>query len=216
MRRERSDEAEPRSRHRLGVPLVVAASYVSGAVPVMNTAARLVRGVDLRAVGSGTVSGTALARGPGLRALGEAGALAVAKRVDGPSPAGRRRPVLQAVAGAATIVGHDWSAFLGGAGGRGIAPAVGVLLATEPLGVPALLGALVAGRFARQSGIGTLVGLAGLVPIAGLRRGRAGILLVAGLAVPMVAKRLTGNAPPAAGAGPAVYLWRLLLDRDCP
>jgi glycerol-3-phosphate acyltransferase PlsY len=208
-----------RIRRRPGevpAPVVVVGSYVAGALPVMYVAARLTRGVDLRTIGTGTVSGTGLHQVAGFPALAVAGVVDVAKGAIGPALAGGGRPSLQALAAAASITGHNWSVFLHGAGGRGIAPTLGTLVATEPMGLPVLLGGLAAGRLVHQSGIGTLVGLAGLAPTLSARRGSAGRLLLAGLATPMLLKRLLGNATPPPGSGPLVYLWRLLLDRDRP
>src|SRR5207237_775868 len=124
-------------------------------IPFSNIASRRTRGVDLREVGSGTVSGTALYRVAGFTPLAVAGVLDVSKGAVGPLLAGRRRPLLAAVAGGAAVVGHNWSPWLRGAGGRGIAPAFGSLLATAPTGVPVLAAGLVAGRLARRPGLGS-------------------------------------------------------------
>src|SRR3954451_5465687 len=109
--------------------VVLAAAYLAGAVPFSNLMAKRRRGVDLRAVGSGTVSGTSLYEVAGFGALALAGVCDVAKGAVGPALAGRDRPARQATACAAAVAGHNWSRFLGGAGGRGISPAIGALAA---------------------------------------------------------------------------------------
>src|SRR2546423_4428071 len=115
-------------------PLVVlSAAYVSGAIPFSNLMATRRRGVDLRDVGSGTVSGTSLYQVAGFGALAVAGICDIAKGAVGPALAGRDRPVLQAAACGVAVVGHNWSPFLGGAGGRGVSPAVGALRAAAPV-----------------------------------------------------------------------------------
>ncbi|HEV2368845.1 MAG TPA: glycerol-3-phosphate acyltransferase, partial [Acidimicrobiales bacterium] len=54
-------------------------AYLTGAVPFSNLFASRLAGVDLRKVGSGTVSGTGLYRVAGFRPLAVAGVLDVAK-----------------------------------------------------------------------------------------------------------------------------------------
>src|SRR5207248_6480030 len=85
---------------------VVAAAYVAGAIPFSNLMAKQRRGVDLRTVGSGTVSGTSLYEVAGFGALALAGICDVVKGAVGPALAGRDRPALQAVACAAAVAGH--------------------------------------------------------------------------------------------------------------
>jgi acyl phosphate:glycerol-3-phosphate acyltransferase len=97
---------------------------LAGAVPWSQLLARR-RGVDLRSVEGGTVSGTALYRVAGFAPLALAGSLDVAKGAIGPAVATRARPALAATTAAAAVAGHNWSVFLHGAGGRGISPAIG-------------------------------------------------------------------------------------------
>jgi glycerol-3-phosphate acyltransferase PlsY len=125
----------------------------------------------------------------------------------------RDRPLLAAVAGGAAVAGHNWSPWLRGAGGRGIAPSLGALLVTAPAGAAALLTGLVAGRLTRQTGLGSLLGLVALVPLLSRTNGRRGAAAGACIAVPMVAKRLAGNRP-VEGDRRSVYLNRLLFDND--
>jgi acyl phosphate:glycerol-3-phosphate acyltransferase len=193
---------------------VVLAGFGAGSIPFSNVASRRTRGVDLRDVGSGTVSGTALYRVAGFTPLAVAGVLDVGKGALGPLLAGRGRPLLAAVAGGAAVVGHNWSPWLGGAGGRGIAPALGSLLATAPPGVPVLAAGLIAGRLLRQTGLGSFVALAALVPVLTRTSGRRGAVAGACIAVPMAAKRLAGNRRLAGPARPRAYLRRLLFDND--
>jgi len=193
----------------LGI-LVVA--FLLGSVPWSNVAARLTRGVDLRAVGNGTVSGTALYRVAGFPALAVAGILDVAKGAVGPVLAGGDRPVVAALAGAAAVAGHNWSPFLRGAGGRGIAPALGALLVLAWPGAVLVLLGLVVGRALRQTGLASFVAEVLLAPV---------LLVVdptaagAGLAISvvMLAKRALGNARPAR-RDLRTYATRLLFDRD--
>src|SRR5439155_7799056 len=109
-------------------PVVVGAAYLAGAIPFSNLMARRARGVDLRSVGTGTVSGTSLHEVAGFVPLAVAGICDVAKGAVGPAPAARDRPGPAAAPAAAGVAGHNWSPFLNGAGGRGISPALGALL----------------------------------------------------------------------------------------
>jgi glycerol-3-phosphate acyltransferase PlsY len=193
---------------------VVLAGYGAGSVPFSNIAARRTRGVDLREVGSGTVSGTALYRVAGFTPLAVAGVLDVSKGALGPALAGRRRPVLAAVAGGAAVAGHNWSPWLGGAGGRGIAPALGALLATAPEGALVLLAGLVGGRLTRQTGLGSFLAVALLAPVLAWRAGGRGAAAGTCIAIPMLAKRVVGNAPAGPERRARRYLLRLLFDRD--
>lgn len=183
-------------------------------MPFSGLAARLVAGVDLRHTGTGTVSGTGLFEAAGFGPLAVAGSLDVAKGAVGPLLAGRR-PVLAALSGGAAVAAHNWSPLLGGAGGRGISPALGATLACAPEGTVVLGAALGIGRLVRQTALSCLVGMVLLFPVLWRRRGAPGIVLAASLTLPMVAKRLAGNRPPAPGPGRCrVLLWRFLFDCD--
>lgn len=196
----------------MGVSLTVAAGFVAGSIPFSNVAARRARGVDLREVGTGTVSGTSLYRVAGFVPLAIAGVFDVAKGALGPLLAGDR-PLLAAVAGGAAVAGHNWSPFLRGAGGRGVAPALGALLVNAWPGVIVIAAAMITGRAVHQTGLATFIGVLALVTLLALFDGSAGAVAGGAIALPMLAKRMLGNAPPTDARVPA-YLTRLVLDRD--
>ena len=189
----------------------VAASYLVGAVPFSQILGRR-HGVDLRVVGTGTVSGTGLYRATGPAQLVVAGILDVAKGCVGPLLVGPGTPAAAVAAGAA-VAGHNWSVFLAGSGGRGISPAMGALLVTAPVGTVVLAAGLAGGRFAGETALGCAAADAALVPVVTRTSGRVAGRAAAAVLVPMVLKRLAGNEPPAR-PGVATYLARLLLDRD--
>lgn len=189
-------------------------AYLVGSVPFSNIAARLLRGVDLRRVGAGTVSGTGLYRVAGFGPLAAAGSLDVAKGAVGPLLAGRDRPVLAALAGGAAVVGHDWSPLLGFSGGRGVSPALGSLAVNAPAGVAVLGAGLAAGRLARRTSLGCFVAYLALVPVLARVHGRRGALAGLAVLVPIVAKRLAGNAPPTGPERRRVLWNRLVHDQD--
>lgn len=188
-------------------------SYLAGAVPFSNLAARLRAGVDLREVGTGTVSGTGLFAVAGPGPLAVAGIADVAKGAVGVALAGADRPVLAAAAGGAAVCGHDWSVFLGGAGGRGISPAMGALAVRHRPGAAVLLAGLALGRVLRQTGLASFVAALAVPPVLARTHGRDGALAGAAVVGPMLVKRVLGNRPPET-PGPSVRMARLVLDRD--
>jgi hypothetical protein len=95
--------------------IALAVGYLLGSIPVGFLVVRLSRGLDVRRVGSGRTGGTNVLRAAGWGAavatgLGDAlkGAAAVwlTRALEGP-------PLLQALAGFAAVVGHNYSVFLG-------------------------------------------------------------------------------------------------------
>ncbi len=201
----------------VGAAGILLLSFAVGSVPTANLFARASRGVDLREVGSGTVSGTSLYRVAGFLPLAAAGILDIAKGALGPLLAGTGRPVLAALAGGAAVAGHNWSPFLRGAGGRGIAPALGALLVNAWVGAVLLLAGLTVGRLVHHTGLGSLVAELSLTPVLALTDGRDGVIAGLAIAVPMLAKRVVGNSRPVTGPGRGrgrVYLHRLLFDND--
>jgi glycerol-3-phosphate acyltransferase PlsY len=192
---------------------IVVLSFLLGSLPTTWLFARRLRHVDLREVGSGTVSGTSLYRVTGFTTLAVAGIIDIVKGAVGPLLA--PTAVVAALAGGAAVVGHNWSPFLRGAGGRGIAPALGALLATAWPGAVVLVLGMVLGRFVHQTAIGTLVALVLLTPVLAVWGGSVGALTGAAIAVPMLLKRVLGNSPPRAADGRGrVYAYRLLYDHD--
>lgn len=186
----------PKAAPRLGVAAILGSSFLAGSVPFSQLAARHFAGADLRRVGTGTVSGTALYQVAGFGPLAAAGVLDVAKGAIGPLLAGRDRPALASAATAAAIAGHNWSPWLRGAGGRGLSPALGATLALAPEGT-ALLGAgMAGGRLLRSSGLVTFLCALGLVPLLGVRRGRRGAGVAVAVLAPMIVKRAMGNRAP--------------------
>jgi acyl phosphate:glycerol-3-phosphate acyltransferase len=191
----------------------VAGGFLAGSIPVSNVAARRAAGLDLRDVGSGTVSGTGLYEVAGFPALALAGIVEVAKGAVGPLIAGVDEPVVAAVAAGAAVTGHDWSPFLRGSGGRGISPAMGALLPRAPAGAAVLLAGLALGRLAGETALGSLVADLALVPVVRRVHGRQAGWSAAAVLVPIVAKRLAGNRAPLERSA-ATYFSRLVFDRD--
>ena len=111
------------------------AAYLIGSIPTGAIVARVYRNVDITRVGSQRTGATNAARalGPGAGAvvlIGDflKGALAVwlAQQIVGTSAA-------LALAGFFSVVGHIWSVFLLGRGGRGVVTGLGGLAVISPV-----------------------------------------------------------------------------------
>lgn len=192
--------------------LVLVVAYLAGAVPFSFLVARRVAGRDLREHDTGTVSGTGLYEVAGFWPMVVGGVLDVAKGAVGPLLAGDR-PVLAAIAAAVAVAGHDWSPFLGWAGGRGISPAIGGLAVVAWPGSLVLLAGLGLGRLASQTGLGSFVAQATLPSVTAVTFGVPGAVGGGAVVAVLWTKRLAGNRPPVR-RDRRVWLSRLLLDRD--
>ena len=118
----------------LTVLLAALLGYLFGAVPFGWIFVRLTKGMDLRHVQSGRTGGTNAMRAAGpivgaLTAIGDvlkgAAAIWLARFIFGGRVSDELLPWIEVVVGAATIVGHNWSVFLGWRGGAGTGPNVG-------------------------------------------------------------------------------------------
>jgi glycerol-3-phosphate acyltransferase PlsY len=147
------------------------AAYLAGAIPVSNIVARLTHHVDLRQVGSGTVSPSNLYRVAGLWPTVLAGLFEVGKGAIGPALSIRQPLWAISLAGFLAVTGHNWSPFLKGGGGRGLSTATGALAVVAWPGVVVLCAGLLAGAAARHIYVGMSIALAALVPVLFLLRG---------------------------------------------
>jgi glycerol-3-phosphate acyltransferase PlsY len=138
-----------------------ALAYVAGSIPFGLVIARA-KGIDIRAVGSGNIGATNVAR-----ALGKAWAIVVllldAAKGFVPVKVGQHlglSPRAVAVAGVAAVVGHMFTIFLRGKGGKGVATSLGVALAMSPVAALCAFGVyVVAYGLTRLSSVGSLLGI---------------------------------------------------------
>lgn len=150
----------------LTLALCAAGGYLLGSIPFGLILSRIAGYGDIRAIGSGNIGATNVLR-TGNKPLalltlildGGKGALAVLVTVSLlPLPAA-------AVAAGGAMLGHTFPVWLGFKGGKGVATALGVLLALAwPVGVAACATWLVVALVFRISSLSALVALA-LAPI---------------------------------------------------
>jgi glycerol-3-phosphate acyltransferase PlsY len=162
----------------IGGLALVLIGYLIGALPFGMLAGRVAGGVDLRQTGSRRTGATNTLRTLGWRWATAVllldiakGAVAVllARSLYMAGPPGSPEWV-QAAAGVAAVVGHNWSAFIGLRGGRGVATSGGGMLVISPLTLLVVvpLAALVIWQ-TRYVSLGSLVaGVAAPVVTAGL------------------------------------------------
>ncbi|WP_437934631.1 glycerol-3-phosphate 1-O-acyltransferase PlsY [Sorangium sp. So ce341] len=139
-------------------------AYLLGAIPTGYLFARFVKGVELRAMGSGNIGATNVLRAfgwrPGLAVL--AADMAKGALVAGPlaswlsaAPGGW----VAAAGGLAAVLGHDYTVFLGMRGGKGVATSCGVLLVLAPRATLATLAVFaIVVRATRMVSAGSLAG----------------------------------------------------------
>ena len=124
---------------------LIALAYLVGSLSPSVLLGKWLKGVDVREHGSGNPGTTNAIRVLGARLGGVVLALDVLK---GFLPVLLARyaagPVVVVLVATAALVGHNWSLFLRGRGGKGVATGAGTILAMMPLTLMALVAAFLA------------------------------------------------------------------------
>jgi glycerol-3-phosphate acyltransferase PlsY len=146
--------------------VAVVLGYLLGGVPSGLVAVRLVKGIDVRRVGSGRTGATNAYRaggpwGLGLTALGDLlkgiAVVWAARFLMMFAPHPHWTPWVEALAGVAAVAGHNWSIWLGFRGGAGTATTVGVLAAMNLyVAIGLAVVALLAIGLARMASVGSI------------------------------------------------------------
>lgn len=149
--------------------LLLLVCYLIGSIPTAFLIGRASRGVDIRSIGDGNMGARNTTRTLGLwfgvivgsvDFLKGAGALLLVRHFHSP-------PIFEILAGAMTVLGHDFPILVGFRGGQGLAASLGILSVIMP--APCLLGlatfgtAFIATRhfdFSAGMGLALIVGLA--------------------------------------------------------
>jgi glycerol-3-phosphate acyltransferase PlsY len=140
----------------------VIAAYLLGSTPVGYLLGRA-WGVDVLRKGSGRTGGTNVLRSAGITAALFTGALDVGKGtlavcLAGWLVPGSNGPLAQVLAGAAVILGHNYSIFLGFRGGAGVGTSLGALGSLYwPAAVALIVLLLTVILLTRYASIGSLV-----------------------------------------------------------
>jgi glycerol-3-phosphate acyltransferase PlsY len=172
------------------VPLVMVASFLIGSVPVAGLVGRRLAGIELTRTGSRSVTTTNLLLTVGPRLGGFVGCAEVGKGVVAARLSAGQRPVARGIAGAFVIAGHNWSPFLRGSGGRGIAPAIGVLGVLDRPAACVLAAGPVVGIATRRPVPAMTVATVLTVPIVAMVSGRQAVVTVATVLAPVAVKSL--------------------------
>lgn len=199
----------------LKTAFVLAYAYVLGSINASYIVGRLLKGIDLRRVGSGTVGASNVWYHVGKFWFFPIGVFDVF--VKGMTSVVIARALdldvsVQAGAALLAVVGHNWSIFLGLQGGRGVAPTVGTLLALGRLELAAFVVIGTAGwQLTGSAAVWVLVAFASL-PVLALWWDRPTpiVLYMLGLALATVVKRLASNS---LGRVEGVSFGRLMLNR---
>lgn len=202
--------------------LLCLGAYVWGSLSPSYLIARWRWGIDLRRYGSGNVGSSNLGEQLGLAWKIIAGLADVFK---GFAPAALVRWLgldLTAIVliSLATLVGHNWSLFLGFTGGRGIAVTLGLLCVWDLRLVLFLLICFALPHALGWGGLISMLALALLAPVAWVLQTPLPVIWGCGLIAVLIAlKRLEANRLPlpADAREKRAVLWRRLwLDRDVP
>ena len=166
------------------------AAYLCGSVPFGLLIVRAASGKDVRAVGSGNIGATNVARAAGrsaaivtllLDALKGFAPVWLAARSPGAPP------LLAPLCAFAAVLGHCFPVWLRFRGGTGVATGLGVALALAPWAALAGAGVWLAlYKLFRISSVGSLAGVAVALAVAALTASRYAVYGVAGVAALIV------------------------------
>ena len=158
------------------LPLLIPVGFLAGSIPFGFLVGKA-RGVDIRKSGSGNIGATNVGRLLGkkwfylvffLDVLKSCLMLVIARLLIGPGPHPPQVYVLWLAIGAAALVGHIFTPWLGFKGGKGVATGFGVMLGIFPYyTIPGLIGLatfIAVYKSSRYISLASMIG-AGLFPV---------------------------------------------------
>ena len=134
----------------LSIAVSIICSYLLGAIPTGYLAGRILKGIDIRQHGSKNMGATnvmrTLGKGPGIAVLLIDILKGILPLVVFANVFGLDQPLVLVAIGVMSVIGHNWTVFLGFKGGKGVATSLGVLigLAIEIAGIRPVLGLTIA------------------------------------------------------------------------
>lgn len=200
--------------------LLILGAYLLGSVPASYLMGRLLKGMDLRQYGSGTVGGSMVWEHVGRWAVVPVAVFDVGKAA---LPAWLALHLglgtfVAIAAGLAAVTGHNWPIYLRFVGGRGMATFAGVLLIIFPWGAVWMLAFLAIGYKLGDSAPWFLACLMTMPFFAFFVGAWEGVAVLCGaMLIVTLLKRLEANRRPLPPPGTErwrVISRRLLLDRD--
>jgi len=200
--------------------LLIVFGYLLGSIPIAYVAGRLIKNIDLRQYGSGTVSGSMVYEHVGGWVVVPVGLFDIAKGAI-PTWLGLQLglgELVSVTAGMAAVLGHNWPLYLRFTGGRGLSPYMGLMLVIFPWGAVWVLAFSCVGFLLGDSAPWALASLLTTPILVYILDGPIpAIWAVAGMLLITLAKRLEANRRPLPTVKEKrrqVILLRLLFDRD--
>lgn len=194
-------------------PVLLVGAYLLGAIPFAQVMGRI-NGFDLREFGSRNVGAGNLTRATGWQWGTLAAILDGMKGLLPVLLAGQMGlgPGASGIAGIMAVIGHNWSVFLRGRSGRGLATSAGLMVGLDPVLLVWTTGWSLAG-WRIGGGVAGFLGW-GLLPIVSIALGRPATesLVLLLLSAVVLGRRMQGNVDTVRGFRPA--LLRAVYDSD--
>jgi len=202
----------------LAAAAVIVFAYVLGSIPVAFLVARATKGVDIRAYGSGNVGASNIWQSVSKALVVPVGLAQIGQGLAGPGVAALldMDEGVQVAAAVAAVLANDWNPWLGFTGGRGVGATIGALIILSPPALFAFIIISLAGVALRAIPQGVGLALLSAPIVAAVAAAHVIVILgCALLAVIALVKRVLANEAPAPDLErPAVYVNRLIYDRD--
>jgi len=200
--------------------LLIILAYLLGSIPTAYIVGYLIKRVDLRNYGSGTVSGSMVYEHINRWIVVPVGIFDIAKGAVPTWLAGYLGlgEVVAVLAGLSAVIGHNWPIFLNFTGGRGLSPYLGMMLVIFPWGSLWLIIFLAVGFLLGDSAPWALAGILTTPVIVIMLHGEMEAAIAAlGMLIITLIKRVEANRRPIKLADSSIsriIILRIFYDRD--